>query len=55
MTMMTSVAGNGAQGYDGDNGPATQALMDNPFHIDLDLRILDLATTLTTTLRGTAT
>jgi len=36
MTMITSVAGNGAQGYDGDNGPATQALMDNPFHVDLD-------------------
>jgi hypothetical protein len=36
MTTITSVAGNGAQGYDGDGGLAVQALMDNPFHVDLD-------------------
>ena len=68
MTMITSVAGNGAQGYDGDNGPATQALMDSPFHVDLDrterylyiadcfnycVRMVDLQTGSITTIVGT--
>ena len=33
---ITTVAGTGAQGYSGDGGPATDAEMDNPFHVDLD-------------------
>jgi streptogramin lyase len=31
-----SVAGTGERGYAGDNGPATQARLDQPFHCDLD-------------------
>ena len=33
---ITTVAGNGTQGFGGDGGPATRAEMDNPFHVDLD-------------------
>ena len=33
---ISSIAGNGEQGYSGDGGPATDATMDNPFHVELD-------------------
>ena len=33
---ISSMAGNGSQGFGGDGGPATAALMDNPFHVDFD-------------------
>lgn len=33
---ITSIAGNGEQGYAGDGGAATNATMDNPFHVDID-------------------
>lgn len=31
---ISSIAGSGEQGFGGDGGPATAALMDNPFHLD---------------------
>ncbi|MCI0796743.1 MAG: hypothetical protein J4N99_07990, partial [Chloroflexi bacterium] len=31
---ISSIAGSGEQGFGGDGGPATAALMDNPFHVD---------------------
>lgn len=34
--MITTVAGNGQPGFSGDNGPATNAELDNPFRIALD-------------------
>ncbi|MCH8311341.1 MAG: hypothetical protein IIB17_12720, partial [Chloroflexi bacterium] len=67
-TTITSVAGNGTQGYDGDGGPANQSLMDNPFHVELDrserffyiadcfnycVRMVDLQTNIITTIAGT--
>ncbi|MQG74053.1 MAG: hypothetical protein FI697_00480 [SAR202 cluster bacterium] len=36
MTVIYTVAGNGNQGYAGDGGKATDAEMDNPFHVDID-------------------
>ena len=33
---ITSMAGNGDQGFGGDGGPATASVMDNPFHVDFD-------------------
>ncbi|WP_353067440.1 choice-of-anchor D domain-containing protein [Tunturibacter psychrotolerans] len=36
--ILTSVAGNGTQGYSGDNGPATQASLNRPEGIALDLQ-----------------
>ncbi len=35
-TTMSSIVGNGDQGYSGDGGPATAATMDNPFHVEFD-------------------
>ena len=35
---ISSIAGNGSQGFGGDGGPATAALMDNPFHVEFDPR-----------------
>lgn len=35
-TTISSIVGNGAQGYAGDGGPATNATMDNPFHVEFD-------------------
>ena len=35
-TSITSIVGNGEQGYSGDDGPATLATMDNPFHVEFD-------------------
>ncbi len=64
---ITTVAGTGAQGYDGDGGPATRSLMDNPFHVDLGpsqrylyiadcfnycVRMVDLRTHVVTTIAG---
>src|SRR5262245_40841898 len=34
--VMTTVAGTGKAGYAGDDGPAADALLDQPFHCDLD-------------------
>ena len=34
--VIDTIAGNGSQGYDGDGGKATLALMDNPFHVALN-------------------
>lgn len=36
MTTISSIVGNGEQGYSGDGGPATLATMDNPFHVEFD-------------------
>ena len=33
---ISSIVGNGEQGYTGDGGPATDATMDNPFHVEFD-------------------
>src|SRR5438105_321046 len=33
---IVSIAGTGAAGYGGDNGPATQALLNGPFGLTLD-------------------
>lgn len=35
-TTISSIVGNGEQGYSGDSGPATAATMDNPFHVEFD-------------------
>ncbi len=35
-TMISSVAGNGNQGYSGDGDLATDSTMDNPFHVEID-------------------
>jgi streptogramin lyase len=64
-----TVAGTGDKGYAGDNGPATQARLDQPFHCDLDaagnlyvaeagnhcVRRLDRKTGLLTTVAGSGT
>ena len=67
-TTITTVAGTGAQGYDGDGGSANQSLMDNPFHVELDrshrhlfiadcfnyrVRMVDLQTNVIATIAGT--
>ena len=67
-TTITTIAGAGAQGYDGDGGPANQSLMDSPFHVELDrserflyiadcfnycVRMVDLQTNVITTIAGT--
>ena len=67
-TTIITFAGTGVQGYDGDGGPASQSLMDNPFHVDLDrpqrhlfiadcfnycVRMVDLRTNVITTVAGT--
>ena len=36
VTIITTVAGNGQNGYSGDGGPATEAKLDFPFSIDVD-------------------
>jgi hypothetical protein len=36
--IMTSAAGTGKKGFAGDGGPARQALLDQPFHCELDER-----------------
>ena len=33
---ISSIVGNGVQGYSGDGGAATLATMDNPFHVEFD-------------------
>ena len=35
-TTISSIVGNGEQGYTGDGGPATAGTMDNPFHVEFD-------------------
>ena len=35
-TTISTIVGNGAQGYTGDGGPAISATMDNPFHVEFD-------------------
>ena len=64
---ITTVAGSGTQGYSGDGDLATDAEMDNPFHVDLDssgrflyvadcfnyrVRRVDLKTGVITTIAG---
>ncbi len=65
--LITTVAGNGTQGYTGDNGPATSASIDSPQGIAFDsannlyladthnhrIRRIDIATGLITTIAGT--
>jgi sugar lactone lactonase YvrE len=36
MATITSIAGSGNKGFGGDGGLAAQALLDNPFHVELD-------------------
>lgn len=65
---ITTVAGTGEQGYGGDQGPATQSLLDNPFDVELDrserrlfiadcfnccVRMVDLQTGIIATIAGT--
>jgi hypothetical protein len=38
-----TVAGTGKKGYAGDGGPATKAVLDNPFHCDLGKDVLYIA------------
>jgi sugar lactone lactonase YvrE len=63
---LTTIAGSGAQGYSGDNGPATAALLDSPQGLALDnannlyiadthnhaIRRLNLTTAVITTIAG---
>ena len=65
--VIDTIAGNGSQGYQGDGGKATLALMDNPFHVALNsdetalfiadcfnycVRKVDLKTNIITTVAG---
>ncbi len=67
-TSITSIVGNGEQGFGGDGGPAALATMDNPFHVEFDpsyrwlyiadcfnyaIRRLDMQTSELTTFAGT--
>ena len=36
VAIIQSIVGNGERGYSGDGGPAKNATMDNPFHVDID-------------------
>lgn len=36
VAIIQSIVGTGEQGYSGDGGPAKNATMDNPFHVDID-------------------
>ncbi len=65
--IVSTVAGTGAQGYAGDGGPATQALLNNPFDLAFDpagnlcfsdtynhcIRRIDARTGIITTIAGT--
>lgn len=65
--VITTVAGNGVEGYSGDGGPATRACLNNPFDVVFDasgnliftdtfshlIRRVDAATGLITTIAGT--
>ncbi len=66
--IISSIVGTGKQGYAGDGGPATNALLNNPFHVDLDasgrylyltdcfnycIRMVDLQTGIISTIAGT--
>ena len=35
-SVIQSIVGTGDQGYSGDGGPAKEATMDNPFHVEID-------------------
>ncbi len=64
---IATVAGNGSQGYSGDGGPAVEAMMDQPYSLQLDgngdiyivdrlnsvIRKVDAATGIITTVAGT--
>ncbi len=64
---ITTVAGNGVEGYSGDGGPATQATMNQPYSLQIDangdiyivdrlnaaVRKVDAATGIITTVAGT--
>jgi len=67
-TIINTIAGTGVQGYSGDGGNADEAMMNNPFHVELDMsqrhlyiadcfnycvRVLDLQTNIITTVAGT--
>src|SRR6516165_10328568 len=65
--IISTVAGTGAQGYAGDGGPATQALLNNPFDLAFDpggnlcfsdtynhcIRRIDMHSGVITTIAGT--
>jgi sugar lactone lactonase YvrE len=67
--LITTIAGNGTQGFSGDNGPATAAAIDSPTGLALDaannlyladthnhrIRRIDAITGLITTIAGTGT
>ena len=33
---ISTVVGDGTQGYSGDGGPSLKSQMDNPFHVEID-------------------
>ena len=65
--IITTVVGNGTNGFGGDNGPALEAALDNPADVaigpdgnlyiadtyNMCIRIVDLATNIITTIAGT--